>query len=72
MNPLVNDLLRQLADRRKEVGMSARDLAEKVRVNRQTVAKAESGEVPPSLRILTAMADELGCDVRIVPRDGAA
>jgi transcriptional regulator with XRE-family HTH domain len=55
---------RRLAD------LSQRQLAERAGVSPGTVAKIETGEREPSLKLLLALLDAAGCSLRVVPRSG--
>src|ERR687891_2644414 len=60
----------QVADRRKELGLSQADLAELVATTQSAIARLESGGRPPRIDTLLRIADALDCElvVQLRPR----
>ena len=60
----------QVADRRKERGLSQADLAELVGTTQSAIARLESGGRPPRIDTLLKIANALECDlvVELRPR----
>jgi transcriptional regulator with XRE-family HTH domain len=60
----------QVADRRAELGLSQRELAELVGTTQSAIARLERGGRPPRIDTLLNIADALQCDLRVdlVPR----
>jgi HTH-type transcriptional repressor of puuD len=56
--------LRRITERRSELGLSPRDLADKAGISHQTVYDAESGAKSPTLSTLAKIAKVLGVTVR--------
>jgi transcriptional regulator with XRE-family HTH domain len=68
----VSDLVGQLRARREALGLTQAQLADLAGAQGQsTISCYETGKHGPSMRMLLNVADALGCDVRLVPRDGA-
>jgi transcriptional regulator with XRE-family HTH domain len=55
----------QVADRRKERGLSQADLAELVGTTQSAIARLESGGRPPRIDTLLRIANALEADLRI-------
>jgi transcriptional regulator with XRE-family HTH domain len=55
----------QVADRRKERGLSQADLAELVSTTQSAIARLESGGRPPRIDTLLRIANALDADLRI-------
>ena len=55
----------QVADRRKERGLSQADLAELVGTTQSAIARLESGGRPPRIDTLLRIANALGADLHI-------
>lgn len=58
-----NNLGRKIADARRTLGLTQRDLADKVGVTAQAVSKWERGSSCPDIAILDEIADSLGVSV---------
>jgi transcriptional regulator with XRE-family HTH domain len=60
----------QVLERRQELGLSQRELAELVGTTQSAVARLERGGRPPRIDTLLRIADALECDlvVRLKPR----
>ena len=50
---IIREIGRRITDRRKAVGLSQDELAEKAKISKQTISKAENGE--REIRIVTAI-----------------
>ncbi len=63
-----------VAERRQELGLSQRELAELVGTTQSAIARLERGGRPPRIDTLLRIADALECDlsVELRPRDGRA
>ena len=57
-----------IAQLRKEKGMTQQDLADRVEMQRAHIARIEAGRYSVGLDTLQAIADALDADIRIVPR----
>ena len=55
----------QVADRRKERGLSQADLAALVGTTQSAIARLESGGRPPRIDTLLRIADALECDLHV-------
>lgn len=64
MNPVV----RQLVDRRLALGLSQREVARRAGLAQSIISEGERGNHTPGLDTLTAWADGLGAEVRLVER----
>jgi transcriptional regulator with XRE-family HTH domain len=53
----------QVADRRQELGLSQRQLAELVGTTQSAIARLERGGRPPRIDTLLRIADALDCDL---------
>ena len=53
--------MESIRQRRQALGMTQKDLAQKVRVCQSTIAQIETGAQKPSLPVLTWIARALGC-----------
>ena len=62
----------QVADRRRELGLSQAQLAELVDTTQSAIARLESGGRPPRIDTLLRIANALDCDLKVdlVPRSG--
>jgi predicted transcriptional regulator len=60
----------KVADRRVQMNMSQRELAERVGTTQSAIARLERGGRPPRIDTLLRIADALDCDlqVELVPR----
>jgi predicted transcriptional regulator len=61
----------QVADRRQDLGLSQRELAELTATTQSAIARLEAGGRPPRIDTLLRIADALDCDlmVELKPRD---
>ena len=59
----IGELIRKL---RTELGLTQRQLAEKINVSDKAVSKWECGNGCPDLSLLTALADVLGTDMQLL------
>jgi ribosome-binding protein aMBF1 (putative translation factor) len=55
----------QVADRRAALGLSQRELAERVGTTQSAIARLERGGRPPRIDTLLRIADALGCDLNV-------
>jgi transcriptional regulator with XRE-family HTH domain len=62
----------QVADRRRELGLSQAQLAELCDTTQSAIARLESGGRPPRIDTLLRIANALDCDLRVdlLPRAG--
>lgn len=70
-NALMNALAYNIRDMRKDRGWSQQELADKVKVNRVTIARIEGGKRMPDWEFVCAVADAFGVstdDLRNVSR----
>lgn len=68
----MSGLVQQLRARREALGLTQAELAHLLDTEQSCISGYESGRHGISSRKLARVADALGCDVRLVPRDGAA
>lgn len=59
----------KIAEKRKDLGLTQQDLADKLSVTRQTVSRWEAGTVMPDIEKLTDIADYLGVSCDYLLRD---
>jgi transcriptional regulator with XRE-family HTH domain len=61
----------QVAERRQELGLSQRELAELTGTTQSAIARLEAGGRPPRIDTLLRIADALDCEliVELKPRD---
>jgi transcriptional regulator with XRE-family HTH domain len=61
----------RVAERRQELGLSQRELAELTGTTQSAIARLEAGGRPPRIDTLLRIADALDCDlvVELKPRD---
>ena len=66
-------IAKDVAERRQELGLSQRELAELVGTTQSAIARLERGGRPPRIDTLLRIADALDCDltVELHPRSGA-
>ncbi len=64
-------IAQDVADRRQELGLSQRELAELVGTTQSAIARLERGGRPPRIDTLLRIADALDCDlsVELNPRE---
>jgi ribosome-binding protein aMBF1 (putative translation factor) len=55
----------QVAERRSALGLSQRQLAERVGTTQSAIARLERGGRPPRIDTLLRIADALGCDLNV-------
>ena len=55
----------QVADRRQELGLSQRELAELTGTTQSAIARLESGGRPPRIDTLLRIAEALDCDLEV-------
>ena len=60
-----------VADRRQELGLSQRELAELVGTTQSAIARLERGGRPPRIDTLLRIADALDCDLSVELRPRA-
>jgi transcriptional regulator with XRE-family HTH domain len=62
----------QVAERRKELGLSQAQLAELCDTTQSAIARLEGGGRPPRIDTLLRLANALDCDLRVdlLPRSG--
>ena len=60
---------RQLADARRDLGLTQMELAERAGVDRANIAKIESGRYNVSVDILSRICNAMDCEIRIVACD---
>jgi transcriptional regulator with XRE-family HTH domain len=67
-------IAQDVAERRQELGLSQRELAELVGTTQSAIARLERGGRPPRIDTLLRIADALECDlsVELRPRSGRA
>jgi transcriptional regulator with XRE-family HTH domain len=62
----------QVADRRKAVGLSQKELAELTATTQSAIARLESGGRPPRIDTLLRIAEALDCDLTVKLRPRSA
>lgn len=62
-------LIGQLISLRKQKNISQGELASKMRSSQQAVSRIENKEINPSLKVICSMADSLGYELRLVPKE---
>ena len=68
----MNDLGRKLADKRKDLGLTQIEFAERMSVTRQTVSRWEAGTAMPDIDKIADIASILGVSCDYLLRDDAA
>ena len=68
----MNKLGTKIAEKRKSLGMTQIEFAEKMHVTRQTVSRWEAGTVLPDVDKIGEIADILGVSCDYLLKDGAA
>jgi ribosome-binding protein aMBF1 (putative translation factor) len=63
----MSNVITELALARKAAGLSHGALAERARLTRKTVQRAEAGEIDPKFFSVVAMARALGMELMLVP-----
>ena len=62
----MGNLKEALRTRRKDKGFSQKELAKKVGVTQQYVARIESGKLNPGLDLMEKLADALDCELGLL------
>lgn len=62
----------ELAERRAALGLSQRELADRVGTTQSAIARLESGGRPPRIDTLLRIADALDCDLHVELRPRGA
>lgn len=62
-------LIGQLVSLRKQKNISQGELASKMKSSQQAVSRIENKEINPSLKVVCNMADSLGYELRLVPKE---
>lgn len=62
-------LIGQLVSLRKQKNISQGELASKMKSSQQAVSRIENKEINPSLKVICNMADSLGYELRLVPKE---
>lgn len=68
----MNELGSKIARKRKDLGMTQTEFAEKMSVTRQTVSRWEAGTVMPDIEKIADIAELLGVSCDYLLKDGAA
>ncbi|MEO8289647.1 MAG: helix-turn-helix transcriptional regulator [Gaiellaceae bacterium] len=68
---LFGQIAAQVADRRKELGLSQAELADLVGTTQSAIARLESGGRPPRIDTLLRIANALDCDLHVELRERA-
>lgn len=61
-------LIGDLIQRRKEIGLSQSDLAQRTGIRQQVISRIENKECSPTLKNLNKIANALGCNLKLVSR----
>ena len=70
MKDQLADVGRRVAERRRQLGFTQEDLAERARVNLKTVQALEQGRTEPSLRTLGTLAEALSTTLPMLVTSG--
>lgn len=62
-------IIGQLISLRKKKNISQGELALKMKSSQQAVSRIENKEINPSLKVVCNMADSLGYELRLVPKE---
>lgn len=62
-------IIGQLTALREKQKLSQKELAERMNSSQQAVSRIESREINPSLRAVCSMANSLGYELRLVPKE---
>lgn len=62
-------IIGQLISLRKQKNISQGELAVKMKSSQQAVSRIENKEINPSLKVVCNMADSLGYELRLVPKE---
>ena len=57
-----------IRSRRKQLGMTQRDVAEITGLQRQTISRVEAGNTAVSVATMARIASVVGLDLRVIPR----
>ena len=62
-------IIGQLISLRKQKNISQGELALKMKSSQQAISRIENKEINPSLKVVCNMADSLGYELRLVPKE---
>lgn len=62
-------IIGQLISLRKQKNISQGELAMKMKSSQQAISRIENKEINPSLKVVCNMADSLGYELRLVPKE---
>ena len=62
-------IIGQLISLRKQKNISQGELAIKMKSSQQAISRIENKEINPSLKVVCNMADSLGYELRLVPKE---
>lgn len=62
-------IIGQLIPLRKQKNISQGELAIKMKSSQQAISRIENNEINPSLKVVCNMADSLGYELRLVPKE---
>lgn len=63
---LVEEMGRQIKERRDTLGITQPDLAEMAGISKNTLYKIETGQANPTLKVLNKIADILGMEITMM------
>ena len=66
---LLADIVSQMIERRQEIGMSQRDLAEKCGIKQSAIARLEAMRTVPQIDTLAKLLKPLGLKLAVVPNE---
>lgn len=69
LNGLSSKIIDQVIERRKELGLSQRQLASKIGIPQSTIARIESKLVNPQMSTLTDITNFLGLSFSLTPKE---
>ena len=61
-------IIGELISRRKALGLSQAELAQKSGNKQQVISRIENKENSPTLKTLVAIANVMGCDIALIPK----
>lgn len=64
---MLADIISQMIERRQEIGLSQRDLAEKCGIKQSAIARLEKMRTVPQLDTLTKLLKPLGLKLAVIP-----
>jgi transcriptional regulator with XRE-family HTH domain len=70
-NKLAKSVGALIATRRKALGMTQGELAERVNIEQESMSRIETGSITPSLSRLISLADALDCPVEALLRSAS-